>query len=256
MARTLLWTVKKMFRSRYEDSNTVSNHRNRHEPNNIIRYLEIPIQQDIFEVPLFVLNTFIELVTSGSASDIEAIVTCLITQNRISYYKTFNRSMNDLLNESYRNSRLVRMEVGSGENKVLYYVTRGAVFDREFNPIMIATWQIRKYLINVEDSKWVYKYEFIKPVVHIDPDTFLTKGDQMRRFICNKLANTCLEERMNYPDADSFHFVEKGRHESISVKIDIDDIPFNILDTDIPSVSTTNKQLLQLAIDHIDDITQ
>ena len=55
---------------------------------------------------------------------------------------------------------------------------------------------------------------------------------------------------------NSFHFVEKGRCESISVKIDIDDIPFTILDTDIPSVSTTNKQLLQLAIDHIDEITQ
>jgi hypothetical protein len=256
MARTLLWTVKEMFRNKYVGGKTVSNYRNRPEPNNMVRYLEIPIQQDIFEVPLFALNTFMELVTSGRASDVEAIVTCLITQNRISYYKTLDRSMKDLLNESYENSRLVRMEVGSGENKVLYYVTHGAVFDNEFNPIMIATWQIRRHLMDAEDSKWVYKYEFIKPVVHINPDTFLTKDDQMRRFICNKLANTCLEEKMNYPDADSFHFVEKGRRESISVKIDIDDIPFTILDTDIPSVSTTNKQLLQLAIDYIDEITQ
>jgi hypothetical protein len=40
------------------------------------------------------------------------------------------------------------------------------------------------------------------------------------------------------------------------VKIEIDECPFVIRGTDVPSISVTNEDLLQLAADHIDEIIQ
>ena len=262
MARDLLWTVRRMFQNNSGSQYSIPRRRGDLDYDNRLKYMEIPILHEFFEIPLFALTTFINLVNSKKIENVEAIVTCLNTENRIPRYKTIDRAMRDILNETYDRSRLVRMDIGTGENRTFYYVTHGAVFDKDFIPIMLSTWQVRRQAFPSEyddNGRWLYKYEFIKPIVHIDSQTFLWKEDQMKRFICNKLANVCLEDKVTYPNhfqTYDTHFIGHSTDATISVKIDIDEIPFTVFETDTPSISTTNKQLLQLAIDHIDEITQ
>jgi hypothetical protein len=52
-------------------------------------------------------------------------------------------------------------------------------------------------------------------------------------------------------------FIEQQSYLSFNhVKVEIDECPFVIKDTDVPSISVTNEGLLQLVADHIDEILQ
>jgi hypothetical protein len=52
------------------------------------------------------------------------------------------------------------------------------------------------------------------------------------------------------------NFIESSCFSFEHVKIEIDECPFVIRSTDVPSISVTNEDLLQLAADHIDEILQ
>ena len=50
--------------------------------------------------------------------------------------------------------------------------------------------------------------------------------------------------------------IEPGYLSFEHVKIEIDECPFVIRSTDVPSISVTNEGLLQLAADYIDEVLQ
>lgn len=265
MSRDLSATIRSMWRTEFFGNcgrscgGSVS-----HNP--AVRYMEIPIEQRVIEVPLFAFGAFIDAIKQEDQdSPPSAIIVSLDTIESKSYYKSVERFMRDVLIESYSNSRLVLLEVKQGNDTLIYYGTCGAIFDKDFNPLMICSYQMEKiYTFETnagEPDKLDVKYKFLYPILRVKPDVFLYKTSPIERFIVNKMMTECLEHTFNLPyphDLPSEKLVFPGcsLERMLPVKIEICDSPFLIHDADSPSISTTNQQLLQLAVDHIDELIQ
>lgn len=252
MSRNLLWAVVNMF-----ENNTWSHcHRpwQHVDHNSNVKYMEIPITGSTFELPLFATDTFYKLVLKEKDDKVDAIVVTLNTQERMSRYKSLERAMTDVLTENYFYGRLALIEVKQGNEMVPYYGTQGAVFDKEFDPVMMCSCIVERNKEN-EESKSFYKLS--KLILRIDPYAFIHKPTSMERFLNNKLITACLENTfyMPSPNLPGNHLLRISRPtEKFPVKVEIDDCPFTVRPADTPSISTTNQQLLQVAIDHINEI--
>lgn len=266
MSRDLSSTVRTMWSTDCYCNCYSSYRRSRQNTHNsTVRYMEIPIVQDVFEVPLFAFNTFVYAVGQNIDSQAAAIVVSLDTMENTPSYVTVDRFMRDVLLERYSTSRLVLLEVKQGNDTLTYYGTQGAVFDRDFNPLMICSYQLeRVWTVEAnagEPDKEVVRYKFLQPILRINPNTFLYKESSMERFLVNKLMTNCLENKFNLPYAynlASGRFISPSNYDDVlmPVKVEICDCPFQIHETETPSISTTNQQLIQTAIDYLDELIQ
>ena len=214
-------------------------------------YLEIPINKPSFELPCFVYNSFNMLISVGDR-DKDALVVALQTMHRTPRYVTMNRYLQDLLVEDYQTDKLVELKVKVNDNLIkTYYITQGAIFTEDYTPIMLCTWQVER--IPSDDGK--DKFKFTKPVVRIRPDVYVEKTDAMQKFIATKLPILALERMMYYPAHHCDDIITSQRLRDLTAaRVVIDEIPFVLKRTDVPSISTTREKLLKCAIDHIDEI--
>ena len=216
------------------------------------KYMEIPIEEDIFELPVFALSDFNELTRDNKDLSTEAITAMLFSLNKEPRYKSLDRYMRDIILEQFTHSRLVKCEVKQGTETILYYGTHGAVFDKYFKPMMMCLWQMKRKWINEETRK----YHFIKPILRIDPECYIRQWDPMQRWIAKKAASAALSETIYRPYRRDLTdaFEETPYDSQAELTVEIGKSPFKIRTADIPSISTTNESLLQLAIDHIDEV--
>ena len=216
------------------------------------KYLEIPINEDVFEMPIFALDAFINLTDDNRDLSINAITAMLYTLKKEPRYKSLDRYMRDIILESFANSRLVECEVKQGTENILYYATHGAVFDRHFKPMMMCSWLIEKVGLNDVTRK----YRFIKPILRINPNCYISQADPMQRWIAKKAAVVGLSIHLSIPF--DYHlttaFETRVTSEPIDLTVEICKCPFKIKTADIPSISTTNEDLLQIAMDHIEEV--
>lgn len=265
-SRDLSGTVRMLFRSNsYQQCYSGYRYGSR-IPNEdtTVRYMEIPVSEDVFEIPIFAFKSFVDSVKEGT--DSQAIAVMLNTEGRVPKYKSVDRYMRDVLLEGYKNSRLVKLEVKQGNDTIIYYGTQGAVFDKNFKPLAICSYQLERekgevVVINSgEQDQAITRYKFLRPILRVDPYAYLWKVSPMERFIVNKLMNTCLDEGaflpMAYDVNEHFDIPSNQDTKKYPVKIEIDECPFLVHQTATPSISTDNRQLLQLAIDHIDELIQ
>lgn len=264
MARDLSTTIQSIYDGMYSTCHCHRYYRGENLPlsNSNTKYMVIPIDEDNFEIPLFAMRTFVDTVNSGQDEGLSSIVAMLNTEDKEPNYVTVDRYMRDILEENIKSGRLVRCNVKSGNNEFIYYGVHGAVFDYDFSPIMICSWQVETFLYENESPEGVIdcgiKYKFKRPILRVQPDVYLSKSDSMEKFIVNKMIAACLE-RSVYPPHGNYlgpKFVELPRGHSEFIKVELDTSPFVVKQTDTPSISTTNQQLLQIAIDHIDEIIQ
>lgn len=249
MARSLDTIVQYSFNGTFWHhcfyDNTVQGH------TDIVKYMEIPVNEDSFEVPLFALPTFIGALMDNRLPQTDALVVCLKAGGVSSGYSSLERIMKDVMIEKWISSKLVTIPVKLGDDIIYYYGTGGAVFDCNFNPIMICSWQVEQYIEESVDEEGNThtntKYRYVKPIIRISRIAFVEKRDAMERFLSNKYANTCLMERVTPPTL---------LRDRKSIKLEVDEFPFRFLQTDVPSISTSNQELLELAANHIDDIVQ
>jgi hypothetical protein len=216
------------------------------------KYLEIPINEDVFEMPVFALEAFVNLTEDNRDLSINAVTAMLYTLHKEPRYKSLNRYMRDIILEHFANSRLVECEVKQGTENILYYATHGAVFDSHFKPMMMCSWLIEK----VRLSDTTRKYRFIKPILRINPDCYISQADPMQRWIAKKAAvvglSVHLSRPFNYDLTSEFETsVPSG---TTDLTVEICKCPFKIKTADTPSISTTNEALLQIAIDHIEEV--
>lgn len=219
-------------------------------------YMDIPIDKELFEVPTFAFNTFINVLKDRRFDD-NAIVAVLKTMNKTPRYVTLSRYMKDILLEDFINDRLVKLQEKKGTNEfVTYYATHGAIFREDFSPIMMCSWQIKRF----KDDNGTYKYDFLRPIMRIDPTCYVSKNDPIERFIANKLPVEAFSSiiynpsyRVSLPEC----VIYRDRSQtSVSLKVEIDKCPFVLKHADAPSISTTNESLLQIVMDHIDEFIQ
>ena len=220
------------------------------------KYMEIPISNDSFELPVFAIKNFVDLTVNNADLSTDVITAMLYTLDRKPRYKSIDRYMRDIILEKFTRDRLVKCEVKQGSETILYYGTHGAVFDKHFKPVMMCTWLMQRDWLNEETRK----YKFVKPVFRIDPSCFINQADPMQRWITRKAAamglSQVLEPPYDYDLNEAFytHTDDPGHNQLSNLVVEVCECPFKIITADVPSISTTNESLLQLAIDHIDEI--
>lgn len=247
MARELNYTIGQVFEGR-TTSRGVSYYSRGVMPIDTKRiYMEIPINKPVFELPLFALGAFKQAIVDKKFNN-DAIIATLRTIGKVPKYKTPARYMKDLLYESYERDKLVELEVEAGSTSLFYYVTCGAIFDHHFKPLMLCSWIMER----AAEEDGTFEYNPLNAILRIDPHCYLSKDNSLEKFIVNKLPTVALQTEIFRPYGNCFRNIPEGA----PLKIEIADCPFTLKTADVPSVSTTSKRLLQVAIDHLDEIIQ
>lgn len=218
-------------------------------PITVKKYMEIPIDSDVFELPLLAFEDFKKMHQNEKIGDV--IVASLYSYGQTSDYKSLDSIMKDTLSTHF-DRHLYKVQMPNSPN--VYYTTFGAVFDENFTPLMTLSW-IMERRVNKEG---VVKYHYKKPLLRLNPYPCLNKEDTLQKFICGKWMTTALGATVYTPFTyDCRNFIEPHGYPGFNhVKVEIDECPFIIRGTEAPSISVTNEDLLQLAADHIDEILQ
>lgn len=216
-------------------------------------YMVIPISSENIEIPIMALYMSTIENQIKARGDLDAIVVNLDNIGGYTMYKSASAAIRDVFNTLYRNVHLRRiMSVGDPEK--IYYGTYGAIFDENFKPVVMLSWEMKR--IHQDDENTPIKFKFIRPILRVAPEVLINKSNVIERFIINQIIPTSLT--LNYISSPSTYrttiYEDNDRDEKI--KVIIEDIPFVVREADVPSVSTTNEELLDIASNYIDEVVE
>lgn len=214
----------------------------------MIKYIVVPISDDIIEVPVMALHA----IDRATELPDDLVIEVRETSARSSY-KTIDSSIRDSLGRQY-GPFVGLIKLPSKDTDVMqYYATKGAIFDLDLKPVVIFTWKLKKVI--TDETTQGYTYRYVKPILRISPEIIRNKDNTVKRYISNKIIPAALSIRVIDP-TPSARSVLSSRCAFHSIEIIIDELPFKLRKPNIPSISTTNRQLLDIAIDNIEDVMQ
>ena len=197
-----------------------------------IKYMEVPINQSpntVFEVPTFATAYFSHNAFSANVAAIK------LEAHKIITYTSLNAILQKGLTNKLLNGGLLKMNPKGVEST--YYVTQGAIFNAAFTPVMMCSWQVL-----IDRSSEEPELIYVTPILRVTPQCFIEKDDAVKRFVVNKFIPEALDTRIHRCDT------------SYSIRVIIEQCPFPVVKTDTPSILTTDQQLRQIVIDHIDEV--
>ena len=217
-------------------------------------YMLIPVTGDNIEIPtmaMFSLPTLENKILQKEP--IDALAVNLNNNGGYSTFKSVSASIRDAFTVLYKNAHLRKL-VTVGDPEKTYYGTYGAIFDENFKPIVMLSWELKK--IYRDDEQDPFRYKFIRPILRVAPEVFINKSNTVERFIINQIIPTALS--ITYLSSPIFHrsMIYESNSGNCKVKVLIEKIPFIIKETDVPSISTTNEELLDTALNYIDEIIE
>lgn len=206
---------------------------------------------DTFEIPVVMLDTLEKVrddMIRNQRFSSDEIVVPLWYCGSVPYYVSFDAAIKSALTTRLDGAQLIMINVKQGEGTVPYYVTHGMIFDGQMAPVLVCTVECKKVTrLNANGIKEVV-FEGLKLIVRINPDCFIRKRNQIERYTSNKFPSTFLE---------TYHITTSGsiRHPRTLPKevIVSNSWPFKITRPKVPESGIDNKELLQVAIDHIED---
>ena len=216
-------------------------------------YMVIPISSENIEIPVMALSMSTIESQIKARGDIDAIVVNLDNIGGYTMYKSASAAIRDVFNTLYRNVHLRRiMSVGDPEKT--YYGTYGAIIDENFKPVVMLSWEMKKIFQDNENTP--IKFKFIRPILRVAPEVLINKSNVIERFIINQIIPTSLT--LNYISSPSPFGITiyEGSDRDEKVKVIIEDIPFVVREANVPSVSTTNEELLDIASNYIDEVVE
>lgn len=216
-------------------------------------YMLVPLEEDHIEVPVFLIGEMAKLLVNKGMDNLpDMMAVSLSSTAKKSRFSAFSSIIRDVLSEDYINTRLVRFEGKEGTEIHTYYATKSALFNEDFEPLMLCTWQLEKKKLPASSF---HRFYYKKPIMRITPDFFTDKYDNVGRFICKKLLTSLLDTRVIAPTASANGYLQSlTPYENYSPGIVIDKIPFQLKKVEAPSIATTHEGLLKLALDNINDI--
>ena len=219
-------------------------------------YMLIPVTGDSIEIPTMTMYSLPTLENKILQKEpIDALVVNLNNNGGYSSFKSVSASIRDAFTTLYKNAHLRRL-VTVGDPEKTYYGTYGAIFDENFKPIVMLSWELKK--IYRDDEQDPFRYKFIRPILRVAPEVFINKSNTVERFIINQIIPTALS--INYLSSPSCYksviYESNSTNCNTKVKVLIEKIPFIIKETDVPSISTTNEELLGTALNYIDEIIE
>ena len=217
-------------------------------------YMLIPVTGDNIEIPtmaMFSLPTLENKILQKEP--IDALAVNLNNNGGYSTFKSVSASIRDAFTVLYKNAHLRKL-VTVGDPEKTYYGTYGAIFDENFKPIVMLSWELKK--IYGDDEQDPFRYKFISPILRVAPEVFINKSNTVERFIINQIIPTALS--ITYLSSPIFHrsMIYESNSGNCKVKVLIEKIPFIIKETDVPSISTTDEELLGTALNYIDEIIE
>lgn len=217
-------------------------------------YMLIPVTGDNIEIPTMAMYSLPTLENKILQKEpIDALVVNLNNNGGYSSFKSVSASIRDAFTVLYKNAHLRKL-VTVGDPEKTYYGTYGAIFDENFKPIVMLSWELKK--IYRDDDQDPFRYKFIRPILRVAPEVFINKSNTVERFIINQIIPTALS--VIHLSSPTFHrsMIYESNSDNCKVKVLIEKIPFIIKETDVPSISTTNEELLGTALNYIDEIVE
>lgn len=219
-------------------------------------YMLIPVTGDNIEIPTMTMYSLPMVENKFLQNEpIDTLVVNLNNNGGYSLFKSVSASIRDAFTVLYKNAHLRKL-VTVGDPEKTYYGTYGAIFDENFKPIVILSWELKK--IYRDDDQDSFRYKFIRPILRVAPEVFINKSNTVERFIINQIIPTALS--VTYLSSPIFHrsmlYESNSSNCDTKVKVLIEKIPFIIKETDVPSISTTNEELLGTALNYIDEIVE
>lgn len=209
--------------------------------------MTIPMKNTIIELPVLM---FYELPKMPFIPD--AFVANLNYIGLADLYKTLSSNVKAALTARLSRKRLFKITLSDKSSNV-YYGTFGAIFDENFHPIMILSWEMYKIPVDKDIPDRVILRP-VNPILRIHPSVFINKNDSMKRFIANKIFPTALELAIHAPYAQLPYLSPANHNRLYSVQVIVDKMPFEVKEPSRPSISTTNKSLINVALDNLDEI--
>ena len=218
-------------------------------------YMLIAVTGDNIEIPTMAMYSLYKVADKiTNKKPIDTIVINLENTGGFTTYKSVDACFRDAFRVSYQNDRLRKL-ITVGNPEKTYYGTYGAIFDENFKPVVMLSWELKKiYRDNGQDS---FKYKFIRPILRVAPEVFINKSNTVERFIINKLIPTTLSlTRIYSPIYRSKIYDTNNDDCNLKAKVLVEDCPFVIKETDVPSISTTNEELLDTVLNYIDEVIE
>lgn len=243
--------LKIVLRRCFENSYRNNYRRRDGRPNLFKSFMIIPFDSDYFEVPMFLYPAFIRNISIKSY--LQPIVVNLYKEIELSY-KTIDASLRNSFSSNYS---FIQLPTKGSEKP--YFISLGTIFDTDFNPVMMISWQMRKvYSTNKSELTTTseFDYQFVQPILRIDSNVIINKSNTVERYIVNKILPSVLSLGEIYCPAIGINdnIIPWDSQDRKPVKVIIDKMPFEIKHPQAPSVSTTNEELLKVALDNIDNL--
>lgn len=188
---------------------------------NPVAQMEIPVNKEgIFECPTLVFQK-----VASISKDADVIVAPFLYGGFPPGYSTFDTNIKYMLCSTW-DHQLIPFSVDDKR----YYIVNGGIFDSDLKAKALCSWEVDLR----DNSSEVCSLIKMKPVLRISPECF-EKKDTMEKFIAGRLFSQATTAVIPLGGDD------------YRIKIIIDDIPFKVKKPDVPSVSTTNEELFELA---------
>lgn len=213
-------------------------------------YLVLPIK-DSFDLPAFALNAL--------KPDIDYLAVNLQDIGADTSYKSLDAATRDILTINFKRNRLIKLPTKAGEPA--YYGTYGAIFNKDFVPIVMVLWKMQRKAVSKEDKEdypYTYEYKFVQPILRVNPIVFINRSNSVERYIINKLLSSAVQNyNIDRPRGLGVFIDDTSQYNIFRLKVEIENFSFFILKKpDVPSISTTNEELLKVVLDNIEETVE
>lgn len=201
------------------------------------RYLEIPMHKETIEIPVVALSAFLDDVSRGNKMP-DAYVHKLPQNIREFRYKSLDANMRNAL----AGSLLCRIKVKISGEDHYYYLDRGIIYNENFRIMMSCSWVANP---EVKEGTTVYRMQY--PLIRVDTRCVTTPDDPMKRYIMNKIVPTAVQTNMHLYREHNIIM----NTQSMYPQIIIGEMPYKLKVPDMPSINTSNKELIEIVTNHL-----
>lgn len=205
-----------------------------------VKAMKIPLNVDVVEFPLLIAyNSLDQFISEESAPTLMVILACGGVEDD---YATLESNFKYAISHRQTNCKLRKIEAKDRNDTIPYLIAYGAVFTEWMQPCMLNTVKLMTEWSEVEGKRKVVDWE---PILRLSPICW-SLNDSMSRLLTGKYLREIIQSDPLWCYWDGFPRKK--------IKVEIEEIPFDIISPEAPSILTTNQELLQTAIDHIDEI--
>lgn len=213
-------------------------------------YYEFPRRgEGVFEIPLFLMNRLTSSLPFINRSTEMAVIR-LDSTDDYTKYKSLPAIVKEVLRPVFNTDSTITaisFKVHEKDCAYNYYSLGGAVFTEALKPLMISTWEVEKTITNDTVS-----YNFICPVLHINPDCYF-RPYPIEKFIIGRFLKAALNTNISCPSSNC-RLGSKYNCYTKPLRVEISELHFPLKAAHAPSINTTNEELLKLVSDFKDDI--